>query len=192
MATASASAPSASPTQDDLAFWMAAIATRQDRAAFAALFRHFTPRLRAFLQRAGAAGAAADDVVQDVMLTVWRLASRYDPSRATVSTWVFTIARNRRIDQVRRERRPEVDPDDVELIDPADSAEQQVSAVQDEARIRSAMAGLPPEQAEILRRAYFDDLPHTAIAEQTGLPLGTVKSRIRLALARLRLTYDQP
>ena len=111
----------------------------------------------------------------------------YDRSKAGVSTWVFTIARNKRIDALRRERRPELDPDDPMLVhDGEPSAERVVEAAQDERRLKSAMQDLPEEQATLIRLSYYEDMPHSQIADHLGLPLGTVKSRARLALGKLR------
>ena len=163
------------------------VGRQQDRAAFAGLFGHFAPRLKAYLMRGGCDGAAAEEVVQEVMVTLWRRAETFDPSQANASTWVFTIARNKRIDMLRREKRPEFDPEDPALRPEAEpAADRHVEAIQDSARLRAAMADLPAEQQEILRLAYFEDLPHSAIAERCDMPLGTVKSRVRLALTRLR------
>lgn len=168
-----------------------AIAERADRAAFAELFAHFAPRLKAYLMRLGADPATAEEVVQDAMLTVWRKAGSFDRQQAGAATWIFTIARNRRIDRLRRERRPELEPDDPALV-PAgpEDADAAVWSTQVEGRLRTAIASLPPEQSDLIRRAYFEDLSHREIAEASGLPLGTVKSRIRLALQRLRERTD--
>lgn len=164
-----------------------AVAERRDKGAFAALFRFFAPRIKSYLMRSGCAAAEAEEVVQEVMVTLWRRADSFDPSQGGASTWVFTIARNKRIDSFRRERRPELDPADPVLVpgdpEPADRA---VQAAQEAARLRAAIAMLPEEQQDLLRRAYYDDKPHSAIAEECALPLGTVKSRLRLALTRLR------
>lgn len=164
-----------------------AVARDRDRAAFAELFRHFAPRLKAYLTRLGAEGALADELVQEAMLTVWRRADGFDPAQASAATWIFTIARNRRIDGLRRESRPEVDPEDPALVPaPPEAADTLIEAAQETGRLQSAISDLPAEQAELLRLAYYEDQPHSAIAERTGLPLGTVKSRLRLALGRLR------
>jgi len=158
-----------------------------DRLAFADLYRQFQPRLRAYLRRLGADRALADELVQETMLQVWRRAGTFDSRQSSVATWVFTIARNKRIDVFRREKRPEIDPEDPAWQpDPEPAADVAFDASRREARLKAAIADLPPEQAEMLRRAFFDDLSHTEIAEATGLPLGTVKSRVRLALSRLR------
>jgi RNA polymerase sigma-70 factor (ECF subfamily) len=168
-----------------------AIAERADRAAFAELFGHFAPRLKAYLMRLGADPATAEEVVQDAMLTVWHKAAGFDRRQAGAATWIFTIARNRRIDRLRRERRPELEPDDPALVPAAqEDADAMVWTTQVEDRLRTAIAALPPEQSDLIRRAYFEDLSHREIAEASGLPLGTVKSRIRLALQRLRERTD--
>lgn len=174
----------------ELAALVVAIAQRGDREAFARLFRHFAPRVKAYLMRLGADDAAAEDLMQDAMLTVWRRAPTYDPTLAGVSTWVFTIARNRRIDALRRGRRPDLDAEDPVLLPQATtSPDSAVAAQQWESRLATAISGLPAEQAEMLRLAYFEDRSHTDIADTLSLPLGTVKSRLRLAIGRLRSIF---
>ncbi len=156
-----------------------------DAQAFSELFEHFAPRVKAFLMRSGATEAVAEDCAQDVMATLWRKSHLFDPSRASVATWVFTIARNRRIDVIRRERRPE--PEDLPWGPEHEPAQADVVVMQQESeRLGQAIAALPESQRDLIRRAYFGDLSHSEIAAETGLPLGTIKSRIRLALERLR------
>jgi len=164
---------------------MARIRDAQDQAAFAALFTHFAPRVKAFLMRSGADSGLAEECTQEVMATVWQKAHLFDPSRASAATWIFTIARNRKIDALRRARRPE--PEDVpwgpeEAPDQAEA----LALQQDSEQLGEAIAALPEKQRLLIEKAYFGDLSHSEIAEQTGLPLGTIKSRIRLALDRLR------
>lgn len=164
-----------------------AVANRRDRAAFGALVDHFAPRLRAFLRRGGASEAEIDDVVQEAMLKVWRRAEQFDGSRGSPSTWIFTIARNERINLLRREIRPELDPNDPALVPPPEpAADESFGAMQDAGQLHEALKTLPPEQAEVLNLAFFEELSHSAIAERLDLPLGTIKSRIRLAVGRLR------
>lgn len=158
---------------------------KQDKTAFAALFRHYAPRIKAFLMKSGAPAALAEECAQDVMATLWQKAHLFDPARASVATWVFTIARNKRIDALRKSRRPE--PEELPWgpeaePDQADAMEMQ----QDMQRLGAALAQLPAKQRALIERAYFGDLSHSQIAAETGLPLGTIKSRIRLALDRLR------
>ena len=161
------------------------VADDQDTDAFTALFEHFAPRVKAFLMKSGAEHAMAEECAQDVMVTVWRKAAQFDPSRASVATWIYTIARNRRIDMLRRDRRPE--PEDLNWGPEEEPDQFDVLGLQQESdQLAAAIAGLPEKQRIMIERAYFGDLSHSEIAEETGLPLGTIKSRIRLALERLR------
>jgi len=183
----------AAPVEHDLLTAdLRAVGERRDRDAFGRLFRHFAPRVKAYLMRLGLDAGAAEDLMQDVMLTVWQRASTYDAARASPATWIFTIARNRRIDAARRGARPDLDPSDPSLAPsvpaPADEA---VEAAQHERILRRAIAALPPQQAELLRLAFYEGRSHGEIAGDLALPLGTVKSRIRLALARLRGWVDE-
>lgn len=163
------------------------VAEQRDRSAFASLFEHFAPRIKAYLMRTGTAPAAAEEVAQEAMVAIWRRASTFDPGRASASTWIFTIARNKRIDMVRREKRPELDPEDPSLVPaPETPADEAVAGTQAAASLREAIATLPPAQRQLLELAFFEDMSHSEIAETQSLPLGTVKSRIRLALVHLR------
>lgn len=163
------------------------VAVARDRAAFVALFDRFAARVKAFMMRGGASEADADEIAQDVMVLVWRRAETFDPSRAAASTWIFTIARNRRIDILRRTRRPAPDPEDP-LFQPEPELDGfgRIDAQERELRIRAGLDELPAEQREVLVAAFYDGLSHTAIAAKLGLPLGTVKSRVRLAFRHLR------
>jgi len=157
----------------------------QDQAAFAELFQHFAPRIKAFLIKSGSDATLAEECAQEVMATLWHKAHLFDPARATVATWVFTIARNKRIDVLRKQRRPE--PEDLGWGPEAEPDQDDVLALQQEtAQLRDAITALPEAQRELIDKAYFGDLSHREIASETGLPLGTIKSRIRLALDRLR------
>jgi RNA polymerase sigma factor (sigma-70 family) len=157
----------------------------QDKAAFAALFRHFAPRVKGFLMKSGASNALAEECAQDVMATLWQKAHLFDPTRASVATWVFTIARNRRIDALRKSRRPE--PEELPWGPEPEPDQAEVMEMQQEhERLAVALLHLPEKQRALIEKAYYGDLTHSEIADQTGLPLGTIKSRIRLALDRLR------
>ena len=170
---------------------MSAVAERRDREAFARLFELFGPRIKGYLIRQGADPASAEDLVQDVMLTVWRRAAQFDRNKAAASTWLFTIARNRRIDTLRRVRRPEIDPEDPALVrEPDDPADRVVEAAQRRKSLHAAVAELPEDQAKLLRLAYFEDKSHSVIAAELSLPLGTVKSRLRLAMGKLRSALE--
>lgn len=171
----------------DWAGLMRAVRDHQDRAAFAEIFRHFAPRVKAFLMKGGADAATAEECAQDVMATLWRKSAQFDPERASLATWLFTIARNRRIDLIRRDRRPE--PEDLPWAGADDMAPDQADsyqAGQESRRLSAAIAELPEAQRQLVERAFLSELTHSEIAAATGLPLGTIKSRIRLALDRLR------
>lgn len=172
------------PTQ---ALLIRAVADERDKEAFGHLFRFFAPRVKAYLLRLGSDSGAAEEVAQETMVALWQRAETFDPAQASVSTWVFAIARNKRIDRQRRLQRPTFDPDDPMLQpEPVPAVDGLFDLWQREERLRQAIRLLPKEQAEVIRLAYFEDQAHGAIAAQTELPLGTVKSRLRLALTRLR------
>lgn len=176
-------------TPPDHAALVRAVAEQQDRAAFAALFRHFGPRLRGWFRNGGVAGVA-DELVQETLLRVWRSAHRYDPGKASVTTWVFTIARNVRIDHLRK-RRPEVSEDDPCLIESdAPRADALVHALRQARNVREALETLPEDQAVVVRKAYLEHQTLRDISEELDVPLGTVKSRVRLALGKLRDTLE--
>ena len=183
MAPAEASAPELALTPETR--WLLAVRDHRDRAAYAQLFNHFAPRLKAMLLRGGLRDGRAEDVVQDVMLAVWNKAGQFDPHRAAASAWIYRIARNRHIDLMRASPAVEADL----LVEPADlepDAGQILEMEQEHKRLRAAIASLAPEQHALLQRAYFQEMSHSEISADTGLPLGTIKSRIRLGLARLR------
>lgn len=164
-----------------------AIAEHGDRAAFGALFGHFAPRVKAYLMRLGAPASVAEELSQEAMLVVWRKAAYYDPRKSQASTWIFTIARNLRIDAIRREARPDLHPDEPALTPSQPrGAEETITANQYERRLRDALKTLPPDQAEVVALSFFADKPHGDIGRDLGIPLGTVKSRLRLAMNRLR------
>lgn len=159
----------------------------RDKAAFAELFGRYAVRVKAFIMRAGATEEDADEIAQETLVTVWRKAAQFDPAKAAVSTWVFTIARNRRIDMIRRHARPEPDPaDPLFQPDPEPGGREAVSAQQLAERVRAGIERLPEDQRAVLRAAFYDGQTHAEIASLQALPLGTVKSRIRLAFRALR------
>jgi RNA polymerase sigma-70 factor (ECF subfamily) len=178
-------------SQDELIAWIGDVARHKDRVAFTRLFDHFAPRLNGYLQRLGSDAALAEEVTQDAMMTLWHKAALFDPTKSSVSTWLFRIARNRRIDLMRRNRVDYLDPNEPALS-PVDNPEidRMIDIQQREEAVRQAMVQLPPEQLALVRLAFFDGLSHGDIAERTQLPLGTVKSRIRLAFTRLRRALE--
>jgi RNA polymerase sigma-70 factor (ECF subfamily) len=175
--------------QIDFADLIVAIARTQDRAAFGQLFEYFAPRIKTLMLQFGATPVLAEELAQDTMLIVWRKAGLFDPAGASASGWIYRIAKNLQLDALRRERRrialPGVNlPGDVPQPDAA-------LALRDtERRVRAAIGQLSPEQLRVITLSFFEDKPHAEIAALLGLPLGTVKSRIRLAMKRLRHLLD--
>jgi RNA polymerase sigma-70 factor (ECF subfamily) len=166
------------------------MARDSDRQAFAVLFAHYFPRVKAFLMRAGASSTVAEELSQETMLRVWRRAATFDPDAGAASTWIFVIARNLRVDRLRGQRLENLD------LDPSDEGDapptgEMVALMNERAeRVRDALASLSPEQAQIVRLFYFEERPHSEIARALGIPLGTVKSRVRLAVERLRAQLE--
>ena len=175
----------ANPAEAEWVTLMRRVRDSKDKDAFAALFSHFAPRIKGFLMKSGADATLAEECAQDVMTTLWRKADMFDPTRASVATWIFTIARNRRIDMLRRQNRPE--PEELPWGPEPEPDQADVIAMQQEqAQLATALKCLPDAQRDLIEKAYFGDLTQSEIAAVTGLPLGTIKSRIRLALDRLR------
>ena len=167
--------------------WLTAVAVDRDRQAFQGLFRHFAPRVKAYMYRSDRNHELAEELAQETMLQIWRKAHLFDSEKAGASTWIFAIARNLRIDRLRRDRRPEIDTEDPMLVpDAPEDGEQSALRSEEARRVREALKSLPPEQAEVVMLNFFEGLPHTAIAERLSVPLGTVKSRLRLAFGRVR------
>jgi len=167
------------------------IASHADRAAFTRVFAYYAPRVKSYLMRLGLAPTESEEVCQEVMVAVWRKAASFDRRQASVATWIFRIARNRRIDAFRREQRSGLDVHDPAFQPEAEAApDAATETAQREAQLRVAMAELPPEQRDLVRVAFYEDLSHSQVAERTGLPLGTVKSRLRLAFTKLRLRLE--
>ncbi|WEJ33595.1 MULTISPECIES: sigma-70 family RNA polymerase sigma factor [unclassified Devosia] len=164
-----------------------AIAERSDRAAFEALFEHFAPRVKAYLMRLGGGELMAEELAQETMVLVWRKAALYDPTKASPSTWIFTIARNRRIDAFRRESHPELDAEEPALqISGVPTADQALETKQSNAQIVEAMSKLSDNERQLLNLAYYEDKSHSTIATELKIPLGTVKSRLRQVFRKLR------
>lgn len=179
--------PPASAGESRMEALLRAVATLRDRAAFAELFRHFAPRLKAFMMKGGADGDTAEELAQEAMIQVWRRADSFDPSRAAASTWIYTIARNKRIDRLRRERRPPMSEEEyASALGEPERGDQAAERSQAEVRLARSLETLPEDQATVVKMAFYEDKSHSAIAAELHLPLGTVKSRIRLALTRLR------
>ena len=172
---------------NNAAEWIRAIAENEDRAAFASLFEFYAPRIKAMLMRLGAAADAAEDFAQETLLTVWRKAAYFDPARASASAWIFTIARNLRIDRLRGDNRAKLyAPYDMVEPEAPEDPDTALGAAERDARVRAALKELSQEQVRVVQLSFFEGRAHGDIATLLNLPLGTVKSRVRLAMARLR------
>lgn len=172
---------------DNASLWLSQIAGQQDKSAFVALFNYFAPRVKSYLRRQGVDSAQADDITQDVMLQVWNRAAQFDATKARPSTWIYTIARNRLVD-IWRQQKNNV----IEFNDPSSLPEtpyehvHSIDGEQESVNLREAVAGLSDEQRLIIEETYFHERSQRMIAAARKIPLGTVKSRLRLALDHLR------
>jgi len=170
------------------------VALGGDREAFKRLFEHFAPRIKGLMLKAGCTADEAEEIAQNTMIAIWRKAHQFDPATAGAPAWIFTIARNLRIDLLRRRVRADRLQSGSELPDEPDQAETAdilLSRVQDSARIAAAIKQLSAEQSMVVRLSFIEERPHPEIASTLGIPLGTVKSRIRLAMNRLRDILDE-
>ena len=163
------------------------IGLNADKQAFTHLFEYFAPRLKSFLMKQGTSDIQAEELVQETMLNIWRKSKQFDPQKASASTWIYTIARNLKIDAFRRNKRPTINIDDVaEPEDNSDGADKKVDISHRQKRVASALEMLPPEQFKVVQMSFFEDKSHGEISVELGIPLGTVKSRMRLAFERIR------
>jgi RNA polymerase sigma-70 factor (ECF subfamily) len=167
-----------------------AVASRQDREAFATLFEYFAPRIKTFMRRSGASEQSADELAQETLLAVWSKARLFDPRSAGATAWIFTIARNLRIDALRREKRTgavyTVEIDSEFHVDDGPQPDANLAMSQTESRVRNALAFLSEDQLQVIELSFFEVKTHAEIAQTLRIPLGTVKSRLRLAMKRLR------
>ena len=178
-------------TPEILMSLLQAVAQRRDREAFARLHAYFAPRLASWLTRSGLGAVQAEDIVQETMVSVWRKAGLYNPALSGASTWVFVIARNLRTDFQRRKANHMAPLEDWDQVDESPTGEERLLTAEREEKLRKALAKLSREQAQVLEQAYFAEKPQSAIARELGVPLGTVKSRVRLALARLKMLLEE-
>lgn len=180
------------PSPDTLEALAVRIAQDRDRQAFKMLFAHFAPRIKSFILKQKVTDEVAEDLTQEVMVTVWQKAHLFDPKKARLSTWLFRIARNKFIDRVRRQKYIEVDVDNhMQSMEASEKTDEPVIQMQDQTRIVSALKVLKPELKQVIELSFYKDLSHSQIAEELGLPLGTVKSRIRIAFQKLRVELGE-
>lgn len=167
---------------------LADIGQRRDRQSFMELFQYFAPRIKSFLMKGGISEAQADELAQETMLTIWQKAESYNPAQAKASTWIYTIARNKRIDALRKVKYAEVDQDDPLYVieDDRPGADVTLSQAEEHDALEAQIEKLPEDQAALIRKSFYEDKSHAVIAAETGIALGTVKSRIRMALEKLR------
>ncbi|MDZ7685112.1 MAG: sigma-70 family RNA polymerase sigma factor [Gammaproteobacteria bacterium] len=176
---------------DDWSDLLVRVGKDRDRDAFSRLFAHFAPLVKGFLMKGSNLGAEqAEELVQETMIKVWNKADSFNRQKSSASTWIYTIARNSRIDWFRREARSQVDINADDLYDTGEENPSYSSLVRvrDKENIRNHIGELPKEQLEVVTKVYYEGKSHSDVSDELGLPLGTVKSRIRLALKRMRLT----
>lgn len=177
-----------STSAQNLAAWIVEVGTSANADAFRSLYDHFAPRLKGYMMSTGLAQDIAEDIAQDAMANVWRQARKYDPKKAAASTWVFTIARNLRVDRLRKYRFIEVPEEQAPQDQQQHDSDQDVLAEFDQMQQR--MEGMPEAQTSMIEMAYLEGRSHGEISRKTGLPLGTVKTRIRQAMKCLRATWE--
>ena len=176
-----------SPRNDVYAVLLQRVAQSRDRMAFAELFDHFAPRVKSFMMRKGCNSEQAEDLVQEAMIAVWTKAALFSTERGSVSTWIFTIARNLGIDRLRREKSQlYTDLEDFDAVDDKTGAEENLGRSQEDNHVAKALAQIPIEQRELLILSFVEDVPQSEIAQRLKIPLGTVKSRMRLGYQRMR------
>ncbi|MDA9908922.1 sigma-70 family RNA polymerase sigma factor [Gammaproteobacteria bacterium] len=182
------------------------VALHSDRYAFQQLFAHFSPLIKAFANKQAGASRGenfSEEIVQETMIKVWQKAASFNVEKANASTWIFTIARNTRIDLLRKNARhfqnkassdqyeDAFDVDDIWIENENEDVFNQLAKQRNSEMLNESMKALPEEQSLILRKVYLEDKSHSEIAEELELPLGTVKSRVRLALNKLSLSVDR-
>ncbi|WP_297509159.1 sigma-70 family RNA polymerase sigma factor [uncultured Caulobacter sp.] len=167
------------------------VGRERDRDAFAALFQHYAPRVKTLLIKSGSAPSAAEELAQEAMLAVWRKAHLYDPARASAAAWIFTIARNLRIDSLRRGSSTLYEMDLAFGAEDPPQPDAILSGAQDAQTVRAAMRTLNPEQALAIEMAFFQEQTHSQISETLGVPLGTIKARIRFGMMKLRAIIER-
>lgn len=170
---------------NETTLWLLAVRDHRDKAAFAKLFDHFAPRLKTMLSRGGFGEANAEDVIQDVMLSVWHKAGQFDPHRAEAGAWIYRIARNRQIDVIRRAAPPLPEETPEQVCEDPDAV-QVLGLEQESARLREALSRLDSNERQLLEQSFFEDHAHAKLSVLNNLPLGTIKSRIRRGLEQLR------
>jgi RNA polymerase sigma-70 factor (ECF subfamily) len=161
------------------------IANHKSKPAFIALFNRVSAKLKAYAIRCGANQADAEEIVQECLLIVWRKAPTFNPKAASAITWLYTIVRNKRIDFIRKQRPDLICSDDLWPEPESEELEKHVESDLNANIIRTLLYELPEEQRQIVFKVYFEGKSHSEIANELDLPLGTIKSRLRLAMKKL-------
>ncbi|UJM90514.1 sigma-70 family RNA polymerase sigma factor [Rhodanobacter denitrificans] len=187
-------ASNAAPDAHDWSLLMAAVSTQRDRASFMRIYDHFAPRLQRYLRNLGVAESTADELVQEALLTLWRKAALFDPARASLGTWLYRVARNLYIDQVRREPHWLPIQEGLDRLDHLESArlDSQPELSFDQDLLKQAIDRLPPVQAKLVRMCYLESKSHSEISSELAMPLGSVKSSLRRAFAKLQGSMRAP
>jgi RNA polymerase sigma-70 factor (ECF subfamily) len=174
-------------TSNQEADWLQDVALKKDKTAFEKLYGQFAPRIKSYMMRHGAESGWADDLAQETMVQIWRKAGQYDPSKAVPAAWIFRIARNLQIDRIRRRKLHEVElTAEADRPDEGEAEHERLTERPDADKLREMVDTLPAEQMEVVHLAFFEGLSHAEVAERLSIPLGTVKSRLRLAFGKLR------
>jgi RNA polymerase sigma-70 factor (ECF subfamily) len=179
-------------TTQDLTDLLVDVRDAQDRAAFARLFEHYAPRVKSYALKLGSDTTMAEEIAQQTLMQVWRKSHLFDESKAQAGTWIFRIARNLRLDLLRREKHFDYDEDGLNQIeDERDDQETCLARMENAERIQVALRTLPADQIEIIHLSFYEGLSHGQIAQELDLPLGTVKSRMRLAFKKIRTALGE-
>lgn len=184
-------------TAPDAQYWsrqMAAVSVHRDRASFMCVYDYFAPRLQRYLRNMHVPESMADELVQEALLTLWRRAATFDPTRASLATWLYRVARNLYIDHVRKEPYWLPVQDGLDRLDRAESDrhDSQPESLFDQDLLRQAIDRLPPLQAKLVRMSYLESKTHSEIARELDMPLGSVKSSLRRSFAKLQDSMRAP
>ena len=179
--------PTIQPDSTELTALLVKVSQQRDKKAFAVLFEHFAPRVKSYVFKLGSDETMAEEIAQQTLLQVWRKAHLFNEEKAQASTWIFRIARNLRLDMIRKEKHFDYDDHDLnEVVDERDSQEKVINRNQHAQIVRTALRQLPADQIDIVRLSFYEGLSHGEISQKLGVPLGTVKSRMRLAFKRIK------
>lgn len=180
------------PSNQEVIDWLGNVAGSRDRDAFEKLYGQYAPRIKNYMIRHGADVAMADDLAQETMVQIWRKAAQYDSAKATPAAWIFRVARNLQIDKLRRRKLHEVElTAEADRPDEGVGAHERMTEIPDADKLRELVETLPNKQMDVIHLAFFEGLSHSEIGERLSIPLGTVKSRLRLAFGKLKMALGE-